>query len=119
MVKKVEVKVPKYESVQVGEEIVTKWVTSDGESFDDERSAERHEFYECKINHRGHNLTVNSVEIFDLTCVEDLERYEKDYLYNAHIYNTHIKKYDKNLMVFPNTYVMYEIDDPNWIPNPV
>ncbi|KAF6620523.1 hypothetical protein HFE03_07680 [Paenibacillus sp. EKM102P] len=109
MIQKIEIKTPKYETVQVGEDVETMWETSDGKQFESEGDAERHEFYQCKINHRGHNLPIQGLELFDFTCVEDLERYEKDYLYNEHV-----KKYDKKSMSFPNTYAMYEEDDPTF-----
>lgn len=99
----IEIETPIYETIQTGTTTEVKWETSDGKTFDNERSAEQYEFYYCKINQRGTNLPILDIRIFDFQCKEDLERYEKDYVYNGEN-----KKYDKEKMVFPNTYVMWE-----------
>jgi hypothetical protein len=96
---------PIYETVQTGVNKKEIWVTSDGKEHDNEQYAEQHEFYRCKVKQRGfgihHHLT-----ILDLHCVEDLERYEKDYTYNVNHYD-----YNKKKLVFPNTYVLIEEDE--------
>jgi hypothetical protein len=110
MVREIEIKTPKYETILVGEDTQIIWETSDGKQFDNEATAEHHEFYNCKVKHRGHNLPVERVEIFDFACIEDLNRYEKEYMYNDYE-----RKYDKNKLAFPNTFVMYQEFDPDWV----
>lgn len=109
MIKEIEYKTPIYENVQVGEITETKWETSDGEQFEHKSGAEWHEFYQCKVKQRGLNLPVENAMVFELSSVDDLDKIEKDYLYDEHI-----KKYQKEKLVFPNTYVMYQKDDPDF-----
>jgi hypothetical protein len=107
--KQIEIKIPKYENVKVGDIVQIKWETSDGKQFDNKLEADTHEFYYCKVNQRGHNLPVMRVEIFDFSSIEDIERYEYDY-----VDRDYVKKYDKTKMIFPNTYVMYHEYDPDF-----
>lgn len=101
--KKIEITLPIFKQVQVDEIIKTKWVTEDGKEFDTEEYAENWEFYNCKLNQRYVHFSVDNLKIFDFASKEDLVRYELDYMYNPHI-----KKYDKDKMNFPATYVMFE-----------
>lgn len=105
--KKIIIEEPIYEKVQTGVRKIEKWQTSDGEIFDDEKWASQHEFYDIKLNKRGFYIPeLEDVTVLDLTCKEDLEKYEKDYCYDV----SHFK-YNKDDLVFPNTYVLYQIDE--------
>lgn len=100
--KKVTVKEEVFEQVKSGLIDVDAWETSDGMVFNDIRSAEHHEFYNCKVNRRSHSLPT-SVDIFDFKTVDDLKKYEDDYCYNTQVFN-----YDKTKLVFPGTYVLHD-----------
>lgn len=108
MIKEIEYKTPLYESIQVGEISESKWETSDGKQFEYKSEAEWHEFYQCKVKQRGIKLPVENAILFDLTSADDLMEIEKTHLYDS------IKKYSSESLLFPNTYVMYQEDDPNF-----
>lgn len=109
MIKEIEIKTPIYETIQVGETVDVKWEASNGKQFDDKATADHYEFYHCKVKERGIDLPIGGATLLDFTCLEDLEKYERDY-----IYDEHIKKYQKETMVFPNTYVLYKEDNPDF-----
>lgn len=96
---------PIYQTVQTGVSQKEIWVTSDGTEHENEKYAEHFEFYKCKIKQRGFDIP-DRVAVMDLYCLEDLERYEKDYTYNIDTFH-----YDKTKLTFPNTYVLYETLD--------
>jgi hypothetical protein len=107
MTKKIEIKTPVFESVKVGEHVEVKWETSNGQKFDHEHQAESYEFNYCKIKRRGVHLSVEDAEVLDFESIEDMNRYEEESIYGGYI-----KKYDKSIMKFPNTYVHYTCYDP-------
>jgi hypothetical protein len=96
---------PIFETVQTGVNEKEVWVTSDGQQFDNENSAEYHKYYNCNLNERSFDIPYRVI-IYDFHCKEDLERYEKDHTSDISYY-----KYDKNILTFPNTYVLYEVDE--------
>ncbi len=95
---------PIYERVQTGVNKKEVYITSDGKEFDNEKSAEYHEYYYCKLNRRGTKFD-GSATIVNLYSIEDLERYEKDNTYSVDKFD-----YDKSILSFPNTYVFVEDD---------
>jgi hypothetical protein len=106
--KKIIIEEPIYEKVQTGVRKIEKWQTSDGEIHDTKESAMRHEFYEIKLNRKRFYIPeLEDATVLNLTCKEDLEKYEEDYIDNEY----KIKEYDKDNLQYPNTYVFYEIDE--------
>jgi hypothetical protein len=100
---------PIFETIQTGTVSEEKWITSDGTEFEHESSAERHEFYNCKLEQRGFGVEeLDRATILNLSSLEDLLRYEEDNLYDAET------KYNKSELQFPDTYVIYEVDEADY-----
>lgn len=101
--KKITIKEEVFENIKtkVGETEKEVWETSDGMVWDNEHSAKYHEFYELKANKRGFYSGENI--ILDCESFDDIQRYIDDYGYNITVHN-----YNKDELVFPNTYVLIE-----------
>lgn len=102
--KKITVKEPVFETIQTGEKEVEKWQTSDGREFEERDRAEDHEFFNLKLNRRGlPEEFYQGVTILDFNNFQEFKRYEEAYIRNK-------KGYDTKNLIFPNTYVFYELD---------
>lgn len=99
---------PVYDSVQVGTRWKEVWVTSDGEEFSNENSANCHEFYTSTLHRRDFSEVFTLLEAFigDFPDEESLHRLENTFF--TFVYD---KAYDASTLHYPDTYALYTTEE--------